>query len=49
MKFYDVEQDAQEELIDSDDNTDTPIFDKFGILNLVILIITKNQHNTITI
>jgi replicative DNA helicase len=28
MKFYDVEQDAQEELIDSDDNTDTPIFDK---------------------
>jgi len=28
MKFYDVEQDAQEELIDSSDNTDTPIFDK---------------------
>ena len=28
MKFYDVEQDAQEELIDSSDNIDTPIFDK---------------------
>ena len=29
MKFYDVEQEAQEELIDSAEaNDDTPIFDK---------------------
>ena len=28
MKFYDVEQEAQEELFDAEDNDDTPVFDR---------------------
>ena len=28
MKLYDVEQEAQEELYDSDNNDDTPVFDR---------------------
>jgi hypothetical protein len=28
MKLYDVEQEAQEELYDSENNDDTPVFDR---------------------